>query len=525
MDPSRQEQPATDPSSLRQHTPNAHSPSASCDTAQDPPATGHLNEKTGVYEHSCELESQSTTQNANSNDDPHTPIEETEYGPERLGQMFSRVRPSTWWFAGALQIAIPLSVFATVAKDTNLSGVKVTGFILWLEIVWTVGWFIYLLIWLAGKSWSIICRKRGLMEWDDFLLDTSMSQLLFFLSLVAWGSSWMMCRFSDGTCDVHWLHLLRKVLLATIPATGIFLVKNLLLEVIITRQASRILDTRKDIILRQFQVFSLIIKIFLEEPEQSLSTKFQLLLQNIKNFKFRFQVLLQNLQAFFQVELSSILIRPRSPPTHNYDSRFTRYLDGNDRDEDFEVDNKTFVDQMRDQCRENYRSILTDADDNFKEDINEDFFRDKLNLPHVKKMNESLYISGGPITAKEMLKMLDKDGSGEIELEEWVEASVETFMAVRDLNRSIEGIFRAANSVDLVMSCILLCIVAILYGNTAPLTYLYHIANETSGLLYQSPLVLPHPYLDDCHRSLLCSWRHSHGVHLGMRLRVLQATL
>jgi hypothetical protein len=75
-------------------------------------------------------------------------------------------------------------------------------------------------------------------------------------------------------------------------------------------------------------------------------------------------------------------------------------------------------------------------------------------------------MGGKPLTAKEMLKILDKDGNRKIGLEECVEAIVEIMMAFRDLSKSARGVYRAAKSVEVIISCLLLGIVAILYGKT-----------------------------------------------------------
>jgi hypothetical protein len=73
-------------------------------------------------------------------------------------------------------------------------------------------------------------------------------------------------------------------------------------------------------------------------------------------------------------------------------------------------------------------------------------------------------MGGTSLIAKDMLKILDKDGNRKIGLEEAVEAVVETMMAYRDVCNSSKGIYRAAKSVDVIISCLLLCIVGILYG-------------------------------------------------------------
>jgi hypothetical protein len=101
-------------------------------------------------------------------------------------------------------------------------------------------------------------------------------------------------------------------------------------------------------------------------------------------------------------------------------------------DEEFELDNKTYVDQMRDNFTEMYGWILSDDDGNIRGDVNEEFFQEKLNPPYMQKMITSSYMNRTTLMAKEMLKMLDKDGDDEKKFEEWVEAAVKTFMATRE---------------------------------------------------------------------------------------------
>jgi hypothetical protein len=57
---------------------------------------------------------------------------------------------------------------------------------------------------------------------------------------------------------------------------------------------------------------------------------------------------LQKIKSLSHLEMGSIFFRGRSSAANDYDSKVVKYIDGKDRDEGFEVDNKTFVDQMRD---------------------------------------------------------------------------------------------------------------------------------------------------------------------------------
>jgi hypothetical protein len=458
MDSSRQDHQNMQPQIVQQRTANESSPRPSTGTSSTPSATSHSNEKTGVYDHSSELESQPAIHSVSSEVEVPPATDETNETPQRLSQIISRVCFSTWWLIGAILIAIPLSLFATVLKTANIDGIRVMGIVIWLEIIWTAGWFIHLSVWLIGKGWQRLCQ-HGLDDWDDLFITTATSQLSFVLALVAWGSCSIMCSSSHGTCNVHWFHMLRKVLLATIPATGLFLIKDFLLEVIIVRQAARMFEVKRNLVLRHARAFRLILSMIEsmvqdmvqeEEPQKTYLQMAKLWLQNAKDLWCHVN--------------SEIFLRKRSPAAEDYHSLEPRYILGDGRDEDFDMGNKTFADRMRDEYREMYEILLYDHEGNIQEHVSEEFFREKLNIPHTKKINNSSFMGGTPLTAKEMLAMLDKDGDNKIRLGEWVEAHVETMMAVRDVHKSVIGITRAAKSVDVVISCLLLCVVAILYG-------------------------------------------------------------
>jgi hypothetical protein len=82
-----------------------------------------------------------------------------------------------WWLAGALLIAIPSSIFATVFSTVNISGVEVKGLIIWLEVIWVAGWLIHLSLWFIGRGWARFYFP-GLEAWEGYFLNTAMSPAL-----------------------------------------------------------------------------------------------------------------------------------------------------------------------------------------------------------------------------------------------------------------------------------------------------------------------------------------------------------
>jgi hypothetical protein len=146
--------------------------------------------------------------------------------------------------------------------------------------------------------------------------------------------------------------MLQKLLLATIPATAIFLAKDLLLEVIIIHQASRMFDARKDVLLRQLKAFGLIVSMLTGGKSK-------------RRFLKKAKLWFKHISFRWILEMRSILLRTSSATEPSLDDSWDhlrrRYVEGEDRDEDFDQDDKTFVaqmrDRMRDECRKGYRML------------------------------------------------------------------------------------------------------------------------------------------------------------------------
>lgn len=420
------------------------SPRASVDKSQQ-------NEKTGIYEACSELESQKMSQ-----DGTHEEAEETtepvegeeaveEEEPERLSQKIARVRASTWWFLGALVLAIPLIVFTIRFQNINMDGIHANGFIVWLEIIWTSGWISYLGIWMIGKAWYTITQKQYLDidDWEDFFLNTASSQLVFVIALIAWGSSPVMCRFSDGACsDVYWLHIFRKVLLATIPVSSLFLAKGLLMEVLLTKQIVRLYNGKLEKKMRQFNAFTFIAEEVKEEQTRREKAKDRL----------------NSLMKWAKQE--NIFMRKKR---NDVDEKIKRYWQGLDKDEDFDHGDKSFPEEMKGNIA---LYVAMDRQLESTDLLQIVFTSDSISdmLEKRKKLNTRANLHDKPFTEKEIIEMIDKDGDQEISLGEWASVFVEVLMSLRDTSKSAVGIRRAAHGVNVVISCILLCIVAIIYG-------------------------------------------------------------
>lgn len=439
---------------LSAQPPNAHatSPRPSHDTTRNIPPTDRSDDKTGVYDHSSELESQSTAEPVDAKHDTREITDEIEDAvvgdtEERLSEKLCRVRCTTWWLAGALLIAVPLIVFATIFTKVNISGIRIIGLAIWFEIVWTAGWIIHFSLHILDKGWTKFCAT-GLQTWAELINRTSSSQLGLVLSAIAWGSSCIICRYGDGNCEAKWLTTFRKVLLATIPAAAIFLLKDILLQIVINLQVSRMFNARKVLLYRQREALGLFSEIVINEQKRRPPPHW-----------------LHRLRDHWNNRDKGFFIRKRSPITDPFWLKWRRYTDVSGRDDEFDTDEQTFVNLMRDEFRGSIDISLRVENGNIEGGLNEKFLEQKLEELYSNKANK--FAKDRPLQAKEIMRILDKDGNDEITPEEWVEALVETTMAYRDISKSAGGIRCAAKSVDAVISCLLLCIVAILYGTSS----------------------------------------------------------
>ncbi|EUC43330.1 hypothetical protein COCMIDRAFT_28168 [Bipolaris oryzae ATCC 44560] len=255
------------------------------------------------------------------------------------------------------------------------------------------------------------------------------TQVLFAMSLVAWGSSSVMCRISDSTCDERWIMVLRKVLLATIPAAAIFYAEDILMECIITHQAKRIYKKRNlDEIMRQNQFTTC------TGPRLLASTSVTRLLSITVKF------------------FEALFLRNRPDPNNEH-NQSKRYILGKGSDKEFDRHGKPFLETFVEQR-------LPGEDMSFTQE----FLKKKLDEGIGKVIDSGLLLMEKGFTAAEIMKMMDKDDSGVITRDEVAELLKELIMAMRDINKSVNGMRRAARSANAVVCFLLLFVVAIIYA-------------------------------------------------------------
>ena len=362
------------------------------------------------------------------------------------------LRWSTWWLIGAVLIVIPWVAIAASAPKTAMGGIRTTGFLIWIEILWTSAWILSFFHFCIGRGWFLLCQfDASFMPWETFVTNIMRTTVCFAMSLVAWGSSSVICRVSGSTCNENWLIVLRKVLLATIPATAIFCAEDILMELIITFQAARMGNERHlETMVRRRNAIFLIAAIYLgvkekerasqEPPVNSSPTEGQ---------DSRYRSFASRLPSMTGKFLGTLFLRD-PPDLKDVQEQGKRYVQGKGSDKEFDIDGKPFPNILVEHYLHGENMSFTEA-----------VLQEKINEEAGKTLNNAL-----DFTAAEIMKMMDKDDSGEITTDEVADFLKELVMAMRDIAKSVNGMKRAARSANAVVSFVLLFVVAIIYGTS-----------------------------------------------------------
>jgi hypothetical protein len=362
------------------------------------------------------------------------------------------LRWSTWWLIGAVLIVIPWVAIAASAPKTAMGGIRTTGFLIWIEILWTSAWILSFFHFYIGRGWFWLCQfDASLMPWDTFLTNIMRTNVWFAMSLVAWGSSPVMCRVSGSICNENWLMVLRKVLLASIPATATFCAEDILMEVIITFQAARMGKERHlETMVRRRNAILLIINIYLGVKEkEGASQEPPVNPAPAGSQGSRCRSFASRLPARTGKFLGTLFLRD-PPDLKDVREQGKRYVQGKGSDKEFDLDGKPFPDIFVEHYLHGENMSFTEA-----------FLQEKINEEAGKTLNNVL-----DFTAAEIMKMMDKDDSGEITTDEIANFLKELVMAMRDIAKSVNGMKRAARSANAVVSFLLLFVVAIIYGTS-----------------------------------------------------------
>lgn len=139
----------------------------------------------------------------------------------------------------SILLAIPLIVFATIAKHTTAGGTRLLGLFVWLEIVWCALWFTKLCAKALPQIFQFCCGivTSGTRRYAELIRALELPLSVVAWSVVAWASTPVIVAFNHPVPESlshwsQWVQILRKIILASIPVAGVFCVQKFFLQLI-----------------------------------------------------------------------------------------------------------------------------------------------------------------------------------------------------------------------------------------------------------------------------------------------------
>jgi hypothetical protein len=301
---------------------------------------------------------------------------------------------------------------------------------------------------------------KSMRPWDAFFNNIMRTQVWFAMSLVAWGNSSVMCRISSSTCNEHWIIVLRKVLLATIPAAATFYAEDIIMEIIITFQAAGMGKERHlNEIMRRRNAMFFILSIYLEDKDKkAASQEPPVNSPPVGGQGSRYQFFASRLTSITGKFFGTLYLRDPPDPNNEYEQG-KRYVQGKGNDKEFDRSGKPLTEIIVGQWLDGESVSLTEV-----------FRPEKLDEGAGKNFNSKLEIIDKGFTAEEIMTMVDTDDSGDVTTDEVTDFLKELVMAMRDIAKSVNGMKCTARSANAVVCFLLLFVVTIIYGmsSTSP---------------------------------------------------------
>ncbi|KAK3717388.1 hypothetical protein LTR37_005777 [Vermiconidia calcicola] len=151
----------------------------------------------------------------------------------------------------AALLSVPLVLSATVYDDAAAAGVRLLGLFIWIEMIWVLLWVSKLLSQGAPFVFQGICGviSGGIRKYTTVLMALEIPLSLFLWTISAFASSHVICVFNNGNkpedlflrskCEIDpdtdarpWPLMLRRIFLAGIVVSAIFLAQKTLVQLI-----------------------------------------------------------------------------------------------------------------------------------------------------------------------------------------------------------------------------------------------------------------------------------------------------
>lgn len=133
----------------------------------------------------------------------------------------------------AALLAIPLVLTDTVYKDRKAGDIRLVGIFVWIEVIWLGLWVSKLCAQSVPFVFQAACGliSTGVRKYSLVLTALEIPVSLFLWSILAYGTTHIMCRFGDS-CTAGWLEILKTVFKAGIIVAAIFLAEKTLIQLI-----------------------------------------------------------------------------------------------------------------------------------------------------------------------------------------------------------------------------------------------------------------------------------------------------
>jgi hypothetical protein len=146
---------------------------------------------------------------------------------------------------GAAILSVPLLVCHLGYPNASIQGVPLSGLFVWLEICWAALWIIYYGVKQLARvpHWlCLLCRQE---QYCSLMLRLKRSLTFLLLAITAWGSISRICYSDRQLCArANWIRILTTTMRSTIIVAAIFVVEQLVMELILISIVSQFLEPR-----------------------------------------------------------------------------------------------------------------------------------------------------------------------------------------------------------------------------------------------------------------------------------------
>ncbi|TKA65134.1 hypothetical protein B0A55_11274 [Friedmanniomyces simplex] len=134
----------------------------------------------------------------------------------------------------AALLAVPLVLADTVYADARAGNIRLLGLFIWIEVVWVGLWACKLVASALPLVFQAACGiiSTGIRKYSLVLMALEIPVSLFLWSILAWATSHMICAFDDKHCGDAWLTTLETAFKALIIVAAMFLAEKTFVQLV-----------------------------------------------------------------------------------------------------------------------------------------------------------------------------------------------------------------------------------------------------------------------------------------------------